>query len=485
MGAVPGGAESDAAPSTPAADTAAAPDLPPAKQAQGAVCATDDACQSGFCADGICCNVACDGLCQACDVAGQEGTCTPVPKGQDPDDECAMEPASSCHLDGTCDGKGACARYAAGTECMPGSCTAGVQRAGGICNGQGQCAVGATQPCKSGVCAGSSCGDKCTANEQCQAGFFCDAGTCKVKLALAAACTTGPQCASGHCVDQVCCATDCTQGCYACNLAGSAGACTAIADGQDPGKECIAEAATTCGKAGGCNGRGACKLFASGTMCGAPTCASAVATTAKTCNGQGACQSGASKPCGDYVCKGTACATTCAGDGDCKAGLRCTDGVCAMPPPPPVSKLGALQVLDTANADGWSTQKDFQIGSGGAHPWSEWPNSYVASIEGAPAGLLGSDWVKVKAESKKYKDGPQAKITLNAAADVYLAVDDRWGDDPSWLSGWTKSAVKLSVFETATKAFPFTLYVKTGQTGTLSLPAIGDNDGYDYFVIVK
>ena len=480
-----GGPESDAAaaPGAPSpGDNQPSADAAAVAQPQGAACTTNTQCQSGACADGVCCNTACLGPCQACDVAGQEGTCTPVPKGQDPDDECAMEPASSCHFDGTCDGQGACAHYAAGTVCLPGSCTGGVERAGGTCNGQGQCTSGATQACRSGVCAGSSCGDKCTANEQCQAGFFCDAGTCKGKRGLAASCTMDPQCASGHCVDQVCCATDCSQGCYACNLAGSAGTCIAVADGQDPGKECSAEAASTCGRAGGCNGRGSCKLFPMGTPCGAALCSDAIATSAKVCSGTGQCQAGTTKPCGDFACKGNVCATTCTTGAECKDGLTCSGGACVLAP---ASKLGSLQVLDTANAAGWSAQKDFQIGSAGAHPWTDWPDSYVASIDAAAAGLAGSDWVKVTAASKKYQAGPQAMVTLNATADVYLAVDDRWGNPPAWLAGWSNSKLKLRVFESASKSFPFTLYVKTGQTGTVSVPAIGDNNGYDYFIIVK
>jgi hypothetical protein len=468
---------------TPPSGSGAVTPTPPAPVGQA--CTANEGCASGACVDGLCCNTTCAGACQACDIAGHEGTCTPVPKGQDPDDECAMDPPASCKLDGTCDGQGACAHYAVGAECMPGTCAAGVEHAGGSCNGQGQCLAGATQACKSGVCDGSSCGNACTAHAQCQPGFFCDTGTCRVKLAAAAVCASDPQCASGHCVDKVCCATDCTQGCYACNLTGSVGSCVAIADGQDPDKECVAEPATTCGHAGGCNGRGACKQHPAGTACGAGACTNAVETSARTCNGTGTCQVATTKSCGDFVCKGAVCANRCAGDADCKMGLFCNAGACGATPPPPASKIDTLKVNDTANAGGWSAQKNFQIGTGGVRPWSDWPNSYVSAMDAGASVLVGADWVKVAAESKKFNNGPQATLTLKAAADVYLAVDDRWGDMPAWLAGWTNTGIKIRVTESATKTFPFTLYVKKAQTGTIALPAINNNDGYDYFVVVK
>jgi hypothetical protein len=460
-------------------------DTAPVLLEQGRGCTSNAACASGLCVDGFCCNSACQGSCQACDAPGKEGSCTLVPLGQDPDDECAMQPAASCGLDGTCDGQGNCARYPAGAECIPGSCSAGVERASGACNGTGTCMMGATQSCPSGVCNGASCGATCTASSQCQPGFYCEGGNCRLKLAIAAACTSSAACASGHCVDGVCCATECTQSCYACNLAGSAGSCVAIPDAQDPSKECIAEGPATCGRAGGCNGRGGCKLQPAGTACGAASCTAAVEIAAKICNGAGACEGGATKACGDFACKGTACATGCDGVADCRAGLVCNDGLCVMPPAGPVAKLDALKVNDGARASGWSMQKDFQIGAGGAHPWSDYGDSYVTSMDAAANILLGAEWVKVATESKKYSAGPQATITLKAAADVYLAIDDRWGDKPGWLAGWADSGWNLRVFESTSKSFPFSLWVKKAQTGTVSLPAINDNDAYDYFVVVK
>lgn len=66
----------------------------------GAMCAAAAECTSDFCVDGRCCNEVCDGTCEACNLAGALGTCTPVADGQDPDGEC---PGTQ-----VCDGAGMC-----------------------------------------------------------------------------------------------------------------------------------------------------------------------------------------------------------------------------------------------------------------------------------------------------------------------------------------------------------------------------------------
>lgn len=63
----------------------------------GAACTEALPCASGFCVDGVCCETACDGACEACDGA-VDGSCAPIARGADPDNECAL----------TCDGEGAC-----------------------------------------------------------------------------------------------------------------------------------------------------------------------------------------------------------------------------------------------------------------------------------------------------------------------------------------------------------------------------------------
>ncbi len=69
--------------------------------ADGLDCNESGDCTSGHCADDICCDAPCDGVCEACSAAntsGADGTCADIPSGLNPDGECSI----------VCDGAGAC-----------------------------------------------------------------------------------------------------------------------------------------------------------------------------------------------------------------------------------------------------------------------------------------------------------------------------------------------------------------------------------------
>ncbi len=69
------------------------------KLPNGSVCAGDNQCVNDVCMDGVCCDGACGDTCEACNVAGSIGTCTPIPTGQDPGNECGADVcggASNC-----------------------------------------------------------------------------------------------------------------------------------------------------------------------------------------------------------------------------------------------------------------------------------------------------------------------------------------------------------------------------------------------------
>lgn len=73
------------------------------KKANGTACSgagLNTTCASLICKDGVCCNTTCLGICQACDLAGNLGTCLNVPDGQDPDTECSG--AMNCNGMGAC-----------------------------------------------------------------------------------------------------------------------------------------------------------------------------------------------------------------------------------------------------------------------------------------------------------------------------------------------------------------------------------------------
>ncbi len=133
----------------------------------GAPCSAAADCDSGHCADGVCCRTPCAGACDACNVQGKEGECTPSAAGA------PGEPTCSPYL---CDGaSGAC----------PATCDSP---------------------------------DDCAAN-------VCVAGACPSPGANGDPCTAPTDCDSSFCADGVCCESECAGGCEACDNAGSAGTC--------------------------------------------------------------------------------------------------------------------------------------------------------------------------------------------------------------------------------------------------------------------
>ncbi len=115
----------------------------------GGACDEPSDCDGGlFCVDGVCCNSTCTGSCEACNVAGAEGTCAPIPTGTDPDGEC---PGFSC--DGFYAGW-------SGDTCLQ---KADVSDAQASCNGARACRT-QSQECTaqtSTVSSGITCDDTC------------------------------------------------------------------------------------------------------------------------------------------------------------------------------------------------------------------------------------------------------------------------------------------------------------------------------------
>lgn len=112
-------------------------------------CADGSECASGFCIDGVCCDTACDGLCQACSAAkkgtGADGVCGPIARGTDPDGDCG--PGNlPCEEANVCDGVSACASVL--SLCSPFRCTS------------------------------QGCLTACTADLDCQDGALCAGGAC-------------------------------------------------------------------------------------------------------------------------------------------------------------------------------------------------------------------------------------------------------------------------------------------------------------------
>jgi hypothetical protein len=302
-------------------------------------------CASGFCVDGVCCENACAGACQACSAAktgGANGRCRPMPVGTDPDNECPDEGMTSCKRNGSCDGKGACDLYPRGSPCGESSCAAS-QLTPHACDGKGVCQPGAPQPCPGGfICASTlACKTRCMADIDCAAGAGCDlaAGTCSgMKIAQGQACTANAECGTGICADGVCCDKVCTGRCRAClkSVTGvEDGTCANIMAGVKPTRqtECPVQQAT-CGNNGLCNGAGECQQFADGTQCGTYCCGGqggggnfchllcqAGACTNQSGMNAGTCDDGS--PCSRDRCEMVNGAHLCTHDGACSGTSSC------------------------------------------------------------------------------------------------------------------------------------------------------------------
>jgi hypothetical protein len=331
------------------------------KKGNGNVCqgGKPNQCASGYCADGVCCDSACTGPCVACAAAlsgGADGMCSPAKSGSDPDGDCADLGPASCGTDGACNGAGACRKYASGTSCGASSCSNGTQKSGGICDGNGACGPGGTTPCAPYICGQKACKTSCASDNDCVGGTTCLNNLCGQKKGNGTACGAGSECASGNCADGVCCDAGCGGLCQACTAAkkggGADGSCGNVVAGADPDSECTDQGAMSCADDGSCDGSGACRKYAPGTVCIQPSCANGAQSSAATCSG-GMCGGSVSTPCSPYICGPTACKTSCAGDGDCSAGHFCQNTVCVAPQPQGSACTAGNQCSTGFCADGY------------------------------------------------------------------------------------------------------------------------------------
>jgi hypothetical protein len=308
-----------------------------AAKAIGTPCASGGECDSTLCIDGVCCASACDGNCQACNLAGKVGTCAPRPAGAT-GKLCANQPASGCGYDGTCDGDGACHRYAAGVACKAASCLVNSYVPASACDGQGACVAASPVDCTPYVCdattATPACLTTCEAGgTECVSPAVCANGSCgaRTKKANGAGCVDPTDCTSNHCADGVCCGAACTGACLSCDQTGTEGMCLPVGAGKaDPHATCKDAGATTCGRNGLCDGAGACALYPTTAVCAAGSCKGATLHNARKCDGRGVCQAATDTDCLSYRCDPTttACFTSCVVTLQCAPKHLCAMGVC-------------------------------------------------------------------------------------------------------------------------------------------------------------
>ncbi|MGZ3422896.1 MAG: kelch repeat-containing protein, partial [Polyangiales bacterium] len=236
----------------------------------GGACSQAGECNTGFCVTGLCCDKACNGACEACNLSASSGTCTGV-SGDPP----------------------------AGKTCSGFSCNAGACRA---------------------TCASAS---------DCDAAHFCNGGACSAKKANGGSCAAAAECTSGTCADGVCCDRACNGQCEACDTLDARGTCVGVV-GAPHGTRAACTGTgvgTECGPS--CDGKDLAKCTYAKTtaFCSASTCSGTTETHASFCDGAGACKD-VPKDCGAYACGATTCRTSCASSGDCAPGSYCKGTTC-------------------------------------------------------------------------------------------------------------------------------------------------------------
>jgi len=261
------------------------------------------------CVDGYCCNTACTGQCEACDVPSYLGICVPV-VGQPPH---GTRPSCSPFLN---------------------------------------CGTGGT------------CAATCVSDTACATGSYCTGTSCATKKANGVACGASNECTSNLCVDGVCCDSACTSQCQACNVTGSVGTCTNVSGppvaprtGCTPGYICSAGACVSscttdaqCASTHYCDGGNCVARKADGSTCATSSeCTSTFCVDGYCCNSPctGSCQAcdnttkgtcsnvPAGAPHGTRTCSPGrlclstgACSSACTTGADCGSGFICVTGVC-------------------------------------------------------------------------------------------------------------------------------------------------------------
>jgi LmbE family N-acetylglucosaminyl deacetylase len=148
--------------------------------AQGTSCHLHGECASGHCTDSYCCDGACDGQCQACDLPGHLGVCSPtegIPHGI----RLACSGTGTI-CGGACDGSNAatCRYPDSATPCRTASCSEGVATTTASCDGDGACPAALAADCAPYACGPVACLNSCVADSDCSSGYSCAERSCQV-----------------------------------------------------------------------------------------------------------------------------------------------------------------------------------------------------------------------------------------------------------------------------------------------------------------
>lgn len=222
--------------------------------AQGDACTLGASCPSGQCVDGACCDTACTGQCEACDVAGVVGVCTPVAgaphRSRAPCSDGGGDVCKVRECDGVAGHGGSCQGYKNGitTACGSASCANAKYTPAPTCDGAGACPAAHETSCVPYACDDTGCKKSCATAADCADKYTCNAGKCEAitttcsddGLSEIAADKTTHTCAPYLCKNQQC--------------------RTRCADGTDcaPGNRCNEDGACVPSDAGGAADSGGC-----------------------------------------------------------------------------------------------------------------------------------------------------------------------------------------------------------------------------------
>ena len=256
----------------------------------GATCNAPDACVSGHCESGTCCEREC-GPCGTCDT----GVCASRAPGSEGAPSCAPY---------VCDGSS--------VACLQ------------ACRTSGDCAT-------SYFCDAGACVERRPNGATCRTAVQCLSDQCIDRLclgsrALGEPCSESVQCGSGYCVDEKCCDGPCDGQCQACDVRATPGRCSVVSGRPHGNREACRGEGTEC--SGLCDGSdpATCAYPPAAAACGS-FCANAELIE-KSCDGNGACIESEPRPCennlaceGDLVCK-----RSCTSNADCRARFTCDVG---------------------------------------------------------------------------------------------------------------------------------------------------------------
>ena len=131
--------------------------------------------------------------------------------------------------------------------------------------------------------------------------------------------------------------------------------------------------------------------------------------------------------------------------------------------------IKSLVVKDTANAADWSIQNNLQTGD---VIYGDRANTFT-NISNY---LKGAEWIRVACDSKNLQSDV-AEFTAGSAITVYVGLDTRVSNLPSWLSGWTANDYILQASNDVT----YKIYQKNFNQGDkVTLGTNGPPSGVAY-----